>query len=130
MSGKTQRSLALLCLLSALGLFGYAASTGEASVGIFFIVPYIVGSGLASFLGMLFIMAALILFMLSFSVPPYQSNNAGQISHRKSGFGGVILIGPVPIIFGSDIKMTILSAILSIFIVLVLFWLFYSRLLF
>ena len=43
----------------------------------------------------------------------------------KVGGGGVVLIGPIPIIFGSDKKFLIIAVILAIILMIISFVLFY-----
>jgi uncharacterized protein (TIGR00304 family) len=40
----------------------------------------------------------------------------GRSVERRTGIGGVVLIGPIPIIFGTDRKMTLIAAALAIII--------------
>ncbi|WP_287585016.1 TIGR00304 family protein [Candidatus Borrarchaeum sp.] len=43
----------------------------------------------------------------------------------KVGGGGVVLIGPIPIIFGSDKKFLIIAIVLAIILMIISFVLFY-----
>lgn len=43
----------------------------------------------------------------------------------KVGGGGVVLIGPIPIIFGSDKKFLIIAVVLAIILMIISFVLFY-----
>jgi uncharacterized protein (TIGR00304 family) len=59
-----------------------------------------------------------------------QGQGAGQPPQQRTGpavrGGGVVLIGPIPIIFGSDTKLTIVLAVLAIIMMIVMmFFLFY-----
>jgi len=79
----------------------------------FFIFPVVYGSGLyAALAAIALIFSILIIFLSMFE----------NTSNTKVDFGGVVLIGPVPIIFGNS-KVTIILSIIGtiILIILVLF---------
>ena len=120
---RTMRALGLASLLAGGLLLAYAAVNGDVRVGLFLIVPFVYGTGLAPFLGMLLVMAGL--FMLAASavtgaLPPRGSGEwtegerrvesksggvAGSARDKpwtRSGHGGVVLLGPIPIVWGSD----------------------------
>jgi uncharacterized membrane protein len=67
--------------------------------------------------GWLLIALGIFLIAASFLQAP------GQVS---SGFGGVLLIGPIPIIFGSSPEMAILAKLLSV-VLMILSILFFWR---
>ncbi len=91
----------------ALSLLFLAASilTGGSQVALFLIFPVVLSHDLMGALGILLLFLSFVLLFLSFSTgtvpeetaephPPVQMN-------EKREFGGVIFIGPIPIIFGS-----------------------------
>jgi len=127
--------LALIALIAGLALLAYSAATGEGQVVLFLIFPVFTGSGLASFAGMLLIMLGLFLGFLSVAgfalpatgaaPPPGAAAPAMPASPAKK-FGGVVLLGPVPIVFGSDRRVTtamlVLAIVLTILLVLFFLW--------
>jgi len=127
--------LALTALVAGLALLAYSAAAGEGRVVLFLIFPVFTGSGLASFAGMLLIMLGLFLGFLSmagFSLPgaasappPAVAPSATPASPAKK-FGGVVLLGPIPIVFGSDRRVTtamlVLAIVLTILLVLFFLW--------
>ena len=132
-------AIAIMLLIGGIALLGFSVAEGESSAGIFVVFPVLIGSGIWAFLGMMCIMGALIFgFMgigarfagfgdLDESEPRDQQ---GQGPRQRTGpavkGGGVMLIGPIPIIFGSDTKLTIVLAILAIIMMVVMmFFLFY-----
>jgi uncharacterized protein (TIGR00304 family) len=136
--------MALLLLICGIALLGYSVAEGESSAGIFVIFPVLMGSGLWAFVGMMCIMGALLFGFMGFgarlagfgelypSEPGDQRHEQaqGQPPGQRTGpavkGGGVVLIGPVPIIFGSDIRLTIVLVILAIIIMFsMMFFLFY-----
>jgi len=47
-----------------------------------------------------------------------------KVLHKKVEGGGLILIGPIPIVFGSDTRYVILAIILVIILMLIVFYFF------
>ena len=71
------------------------------------------------------IIAIFIGFILVFVGTAMQASSA-RTSDVKTG--GVILIGPVPIIFGSDKGTIITAAVIAVIIMILAYFLFYRRL--
>lgn len=127
--------LALMALVGGLALLAYSAATGEGQVVLFLIFPVFTGSGLASFAGMLLIMLGLFLGFLSMAgfalpatgaAPPPEAAAPATPPSPAKKFGGVVLLGPVPIVFGSDRRVTnamlVLAIVLTILLVLFFLW--------
>jgi uncharacterized protein (TIGR00304 family) len=131
---------ALLFLIGGVALLGYAVASGEASVAIVVFIPVVHGSGIMAFLGMICIIAAIFLAFLGFANrfvgeegneserstsktrPPQPTQYKPQKSVKG---GGVVLIGPIPVIFGSDTKMAIILVILAIILIIAVAFFFY-----
>lgn len=127
--------LALLALVGGFALLGYSAAIGEGRVALFLIFPFFTGSGIASFAGMVLVMLGLFLGFLSMAgfglpgaesvSPPAVAPSTTPASPAKK-FGGVVLLGPVPIVFGSDRRVTtamlVLAIVLTILLVLFFLW--------
>lgn len=105
------RLAALASLLAGLALLGYAVVEGEARVGLFLIFPYLVGTGGKAALGMLLLFGAAVMWAHSATrgtAPPAGELLGGDAPpgearvERRSGSGGVVLLGPIPIVWGSD----------------------------
>lgn len=93
------RVAGVVCLVAGGLLLAYAAMEGNVRVGLFLIVPFVYGTGLAPFAGMVLGMAGLVMLMLS----AFQGFAAAwPTTHRRSG--GVVLLGPIPIVWG-DARM-------------------------
>lgn len=73
------------------------------------------------------IIAIFIGFMLIFVGTALQSSSSTQKSSEVKT-GGVILIGPIPIIFGSDKETVITAVVMAIVIMILAYFLFYRRL--
>lgn len=105
-----------------------AAATGEAKVELFIIFPLISGTGWLFVLGVVLIVAS---FVLGFILAASAMTEAEEVplvrepqgpTEGKGGrtrYGGVILIGPVPIIFGSDRGVALIMLVLAIILIAV-----------
>lgn len=113
------RLAALASLAAALAVFGYAVSTGQARVGLFFVIPFVTGTGLLPLVGMLLVFAAFVLWSIgtvrtfqehagdhgAWEAAPAREAQRGDEergTRRAAKSGGVILLGPIPIVWGSD----------------------------
>jgi uncharacterized protein (TIGR00304 family) len=138
-------AIAILLLICGIALLGYSVTEGESSAGVFIVFPVLIGSGIWAFLGMMCIMGALLFGFMGigarlagfgeyYSSEPGEQPRQGQGRDQPPGQrtgpavkgGGVVLIGPIPIIFGSDTRLTIVLAVLAIIMMIVMmFFLFY-----
>jgi uncharacterized protein (TIGR00304 family) len=122
------RILATGMMVAGAALLAYCVVAGEMQVALVLIVPVIFGGSILGVLAIGLIIAGVFVFI----VDPYvgasaegmrdDPANEGRPSSptRKAKFGGVVFIGPIPIIFGSSKKVTIYVAILSIVIFLLI----------
>ncbi len=124
---KGLKWLALACLIGGIALLAYSASTGATEAGFFFIVPVVIGSGLEAFAGTLLIIAGLFLGMahLATAYAPAPAEPAPTAEPPEAAgppvkTGGVVLLGPIPIVFGSDRKITTAMLAMAILLVLLL----------
>ncbi|UCE73853.1 MAG: DUF131 domain-containing protein [Methanomassiliicoccales archaeon] len=133
------RNLILAVILGIAGivLIGYSVASGEGNAGIILFIPVFYGSGLFAFMGVLCIMAAMILGFIGFAErmveqegnePRSAQSTAPRIQKSVKG-GGVVLIGPIPIIFGSDAKTTIVLVVLALIVMVAAIILIYMSLL-
>ena len=122
--------VSLICLILGVVFFAMGYLSGDVETGVFFIFPFISGSGIHSFLGFIFILIAILLFIFG-SAGRYVSDDIvdsyGEPAQPKKTSvkgGGVVLIGPIPIVFGSNWKIALVMMILAIIIILVAFFAF------
>jgi uncharacterized protein (TIGR00304 family) len=120
-----------ICLLLGISFFVLGFFYGDVDAGIFIIFPYISGTGIYSFISFLFIFISIIVFFFGF-LSNFQQKNIETYNKISEPFkktsikgGGVVLIGPIPIVFGSNWKITVLLMILAILIILISFFYFY-----
>ena len=115
------------CLLAGLAVLGLALSRGEASLYLVVVVPVITGTGPLAVLGIVLIFAgffATFLLWPAREIPappkdeavPMRGAAPRPVPPRR--WGGVVFLGPFPIVFGSDPRMA--RAMLLIGIVLFL----------
>lgn len=93
---------AMLCAGIFLLIFAYLA--GDVEAGLFVIFPFIYGSGPLAFAGVLLIVISLLIFMVS--LIPHEATVAPPDEPRvEKKTGGILLIGPIPVIFATDTDM-------------------------
>jgi len=119
--------LSLVCFILGIAFFVVGFLTGEAEGGIFIVFPFIVGSGFFPLLGFIFIFIAIFSFMFRFTTSKEPDEN--QIKNeelqpkKKTSVkgGGVVLIGPIPIVFGSNWKIVIVLMIIALILIITFF---------
>lgn len=128
--------IAIILAICGLALIGYSVASGEGSAGVVLFIPVFYGSGLFAFLGVLCIMAAILLAFFGFATQmgtenfedtqePQRSQPTGSRPKKSIRGGGVVLIGPIPIIFGSDTKTALVLVVLAIVLIIAVAFLFY-----
>jgi uncharacterized protein (TIGR00304 family) len=113
-------------------MLAISAIVGEGSAGIVLIFPVFIGTGIYSVIGVLCILAGFVLlffgFAIRFTAPeeafehyyePPKHVPEEPTSKRVEG-GGVVLIGPFPIIFGTSTKLVFWLVILTIILIVVM----------
>jgi uncharacterized protein (TIGR00304 family) len=124
--------LAFLCVIFGVILLILGAISGEVEGGLFLIFPYLKGSGIYAVSWVLCFFGASLLYILGlqyktretaddpFKIGREQPNQRSSKSKIKGG--GVILIGPIPLVFGFNWKIALLLLILAlIFLVIITF---------
>ncbi len=130
------KSIGILGLfLIFLGIFLIALSIamGEGGVGFLFIIPFFYSYGPLGAAGSLLIFLGFFLLFISpfFAIPPPPGvdepeppDHPGEESEGNVHYGGIVLVGPIPIVFGSD-KNHLLYALLGGFLMLLAIVLFF-----
>jgi uncharacterized protein (TIGR00304 family) len=97
----------------------------EASLYLIVIVPVVVGTGPLALLGILFVFVGFFLTFFLWSagtplplmapteVPETPASEAAERVPPKRRWGGVVFLGPIPLVFGSDPQMTRLMLVLG-----------------
>jgi uncharacterized membrane protein len=130
---RPQLALAAACAVAGLACLSYAASQGQANVGVALVVPFVVGTGPWASVGVLLLGLAMVLGFAAVSTravgeapgkptpdAPASPESSGPPPARK--VGGFILLGPIPIAFGTTrgLALAMLAAALVMLAVLLL----------
>ncbi|MCI4348672.1 MAG: DUF131 domain-containing protein [Thermoplasmata archaeon] len=103
--------LGLTSLAAGISLIVYAIATGQAHLVLLVIIPAVTGSSLPFFLGLLLIVVGFVLLFAQaaefdgIAPPESRMTGGGALGSPKPtterAWGGVLLLGPFPIAFGS-----------------------------
>lgn len=97
-------------LLAGVALVALSVADGSASLALVLIFPVVTGSSPVFFAGVVLIVVGFLAipFALASSGSPERPESSGPSAREPaaspapgSGFGGLVLVGPVPIVFGS-----------------------------
>lgn len=130
------RILAFLIILAGVVLLAYDVAVGDMQVALLLIVPVVYGSSVLGILTIGLIIGGIFVAMvdpfLAAGIEEPQgvpSNEEGRPeTEKRTEFGGVVFIGPIPILFGSTRKMTVFVAVLAaIVLAIMVLLLFYLR---
>jgi uncharacterized protein (TIGR00304 family) len=134
---RIPRAAAWGVIAIAIVLILAAIIIGELKVAIFIVFPVLYGMGLMAAAAILLLFVGIIMLFASAAPPnPYGkeegTTNAEPDPYddregKKTKFGGVVLIGPIPIIFGTDrrtalLAMVIMAIVLMALALLLLTW--------
>ena len=118
-------TLSFLCFVLGIIFFFIGILAGDVEAGFVLIFPFLVGSGTYAVLGFLFMFIAIILFIFGFARTARESidlpfdEDTYDIKRKKSvKGGGVVLIGPIPIVFGTSWKIAVLLMIVAIILII------------
>ena len=120
--------LPVAVFLGGIACIAAAVATGEAEVDLVVIFPVFSGSSGLFLVGIaLVILSFLIGFaMLAMSQAELAANLSAHAVpgkptvERKTNYGGVVLIGPVPIAFGSDRRIAVAMLVIGVVMVIAL----------
>ncbi len=126
------RSLRLLgpgFLVAGLVLLGYSLRTGAATLYLVVVVPVVSGSGPGFYLATVLLVLGILLLPLSFAAVRATSEDEESTSAAPPSAGGVLLVGPVPIFFGSwrknppiSYRWAVALGIVLVAVVLLVLW--------
>jgi uncharacterized protein (TIGR00304 family) len=119
--------LALALFLLGIALLAVSVSQGDGTVYLALIFPVYVGSDAWGFFGILCVIGAFFVGLLGFlpaGLSDEGMDDSSQHAPASEGprrrFGGVVMLGPIPIVVGSDVKMSIVAIVLAIVLIVVL----------
>ncbi|MBS3777925.1 MAG: DUF131 domain-containing protein [Candidatus Thermoplasmatota archaeon] len=123
----------LILFILGLVFLGYGIFIGEISFGLAVFIPFIISSGVFGFagIGCLFLSILSLFFILPrLTWNQYQQDSSLEYedksfseptsSEKKTKIGGVIFLGPIPIVFGSNKKITKAMILVSIIILIIM----------
>lgn len=121
--------LSLTLFLLGVLFTSIAVTSGEMKGGFFIIFPYMIGSGIYAFIGIILIFLAFIFFTFGFlevfeEIGELKESEAEMVSREKVEGGGILLIGPFPIIFGTSSRsvfiLVVLTALIMVLAIIIL----------
>lgn len=115
-------------LIAGLVTLALAVARGEASLYLIVVIPAVVGTGPLAFLGILLVFAGFFLTFFLWSVgaplPAPEPVEAPAFTPPEAPparrWGGVVFLGPIPLVFGSDPQMTRMMLVLGAILFLAL----------
>ncbi|KJE49040.1 MULTISPECIES: DUF131 domain-containing protein [Acidiplasma] len=138
-----------LLIISGFILSLIFAVLGIDKVGLFLFFPFIISTNPVSIIPFLLIFIGFIMLFISpifvlrneyenkyddyYNNDIYQNLNQdknviNEDKNKKNSFGGLIMVGPIPIIFGNDKKMIYISMIIVVIIILLYIFFIYHLL--
>lgn len=126
---RPSQYLGPILFVAGVAVIAYALARGEATLSLLVIFPVLTATGPWAALGIALVIAA---FVLSFLTWPWQvempsapapaappsSPMTPPAPQRR--WGGVVFLGPIPIVFGSDARVTRMMLILGLVLFLAL----------
>lgn len=127
------RRPALVLLFSGFALYAIFVATGVVKFGIFLIFPFFISSSPLSLIPFLLFLSGIIALAVPVNDEYDGETKDLEVSQEKRGasegkreFAGLIMIGPIPIIFGNNRKMLYILIGVAVFVLLVIL-LYYVR---
>ncbi len=130
------RTLSIFIISAALFVTSEAvlAYYGYVKIYLVFFIPVFVSSSALSFAPLLFFLVPFAFFLYSgkweshYERTGYEDQPIPETPQNKtSGIGGIVMIGPIPIIFGKGISGKVLITLVIIALVLIVTWFLLSK---
>ena len=123
--------LSIILFVTGIIFFALGILSGEVKMGFVVFFPFLIGTGVYALLGFIFFFISILLFMFGFigsyslkslESPAFYDKEGSNVETKSSvKGGGVIFIGPIPIVFGSNWKIAIIMMILAFVLMLTIF---------
>jgi uncharacterized protein (TIGR00304 family) len=110
-------AFALALLLSSAALGWMAWERGEVDLYIFLIFPLLKADGAYGAASVLLAFASLTVIIFSFWT---RARGEGQEPAGRTSVAGVIMIGPLPIVLGSDRRITIIALVMTLVVLMII----------
>ena len=126
------RFLGLALLVAGLALIAASVAMGQGQLFLLLFIPVYTGTGALGFLGILVVFLGFLLTSLgsAWRVIPAPAHTGlpspgpqapGPAAVPPAKYGGVVMLGPIPIVFGSDARvakwMMILGLVLAVLVI-------------
>ncbi|MEM0141635.1 MAG: DUF131 domain-containing protein [Thermoplasmatales archaeon] len=141
------RGMSRLYVLPAISIVLFIASEvvllflGLVKIYYFFFIPVFVSSSALSLIPLIFFLIPIVVLFISlktndakgksehFDFSPYEKEyySSPKDAKTSSGYGGVIMIGPIPIVFGKGISERGLIALVILAVLIIVIWLLLAR---
>lgn len=108
-------ALAAALLISSAALGWMAWQRGEVELFLFLIIPVLKAQGAYGAASLLLAFAALMVFALSFWIG---ARREALGPDQGTSVGGVIMIGPIPIVLANDRRAAVLALLLAILVLI------------
>lgn len=126
--------LSITTFLAGIALIIAAVALGQGEVFLFLVFPGVVSTSPLALLGITLIFLSFVIGFLSFSYAPPAEVLPGEVppgykereaptpveTERRRSFGGIVFLGPIPIVFGSSTRTTLVMLILALAITIVM----------
>ena len=123
-------------IVAGIALIAIAVATGEADVSLFVIVPVFSGSSIVFLLAILLIISSFVVGFVLMAMEREGSEEEIQTGsdgaskgtlRPKMQYGGVVLLGPIPIAFGSDKRIALIMLAVGVIIAIVVIGLLWAN---
>ncbi|MEA3557815.1 MAG: DUF131 domain-containing protein [Candidatus Thermoplasmatota archaeon] len=98
---KVLKILGMIMMIISIVLFAIALFLGQIKVYLLFIIPVIAVHGLLGSASILVLISGLVLVLVSHVRSISDYNTSTGRSHGTIDAGGIVFVGPIPIVFGS-----------------------------
>lgn len=128
-SSRALRVLALALLAGAVAAGAAGLATGQLEVALLLVFPIVYGTGPLGLLAVLLLIGAMLAWFASGVAAfrelepraPSQPRAADAGERQGARHGGVVLLGPIPIVWGSDPRTALWVALAALALALVAF---------
>jgi uncharacterized protein (TIGR00304 family) len=119
--------ISISILVAGTSLVVFSVASREADVSLVVVFPVVSGSGILFLAGVALVVVGMLLGFLLLAtaqnrlIPGTEdAARSGRSVEERSKYGGVVLIGPVPIVFGSDTRIAYLMlAVAAVTLILI-----------
>lgn len=125
---RTRLWIPIAMFVAGMALIAYAVVTGEADVSLVIVFPVFSGSSLVFLLATLLIITSFILGFVLMAMDNERVEDriqkglggaGGSVQGPRIQYGGVALLGPIPIAFGSNKRIALIMLVIGVVLAIV-----------